>query len=79
MLFMPAHHRAATHGYVMEHIVVWEHTHGQQVPEGYVIHHLNGVKDDNRPENLEVFESHSAHMKEHYPKGAPVADRWNKA
>lgn len=39
-------------GYVFEHIVVWEKAHNQSVPEGYVIHHLNGIKDDNRPENL---------------------------
>lgn len=37
--------------YVREHRLVWEQTHGA-IPKGYVIHHLNGVKDDNRLENL---------------------------
>ena len=35
-----------------EHIIVWEKVHGEQVPTGWVIHHLNEVKDDNDPANL---------------------------
>ncbi len=38
--------------YVAEHRLVWEKAHNQLLPEGYLIHHLNGIKDDNRPENL---------------------------
>ncbi len=38
--------------YVYEHICVWEKTHNQKVPEGHIIHHLNGIRNDNRPENL---------------------------
>jgi len=34
-----------------EHRVVWEQAHGV-IPTGWVIHHLNGVRDDNRLENL---------------------------
>ena len=36
----------------MEHIVNWEKVHGEQVPRGWVIHHLNEQKDDNDPDNL---------------------------
>lgn len=32
--------------------IVWEKYHNQALPEGWVIHHLNGIKDDDRPENL---------------------------
>ncbi len=51
-VYAPDHPRAYGKAYVFEHILVWENTHKQYVPEGYLIHHLNGIKDDNRPENL---------------------------
>ena len=51
----PGHPRANKRGYVKEHILVWEATHGKPLPHGWVIHHLNGVKNDNRPENLEAM------------------------
>lgn len=39
-------------GYVLEHRYVWEQNFGP-IPDGYVIHHKNGIKDDNRIENLQ--------------------------
>ncbi len=36
------------------HRVVWEHFNNQRIPDGYTINHENGVKDDNRPDNLEL-------------------------
>ena len=37
--------------YVQQHRLLWEQVHGA-IPEGFVIHHLNGIKNDNRLENL---------------------------
>lgn len=48
----PGHPRTTQDGYVLEHIVVWEEHHKKSLPEGWQIHHLNGITNDNRPSNL---------------------------
>lgn len=46
------HHRAGRDGYILEHIYVWERVHNEKLPDNWHIHHLNGIKGDNRPQNL---------------------------
>lgn len=38
--------------YLPEHIKVWEDFNNKKVPEGWIVHHVNGIRDDNRIENL---------------------------
>ena len=52
LVMQKGHHRATKNGYVYEQIAVWEQVHNKPVPEGWVVHHLNGIKSDNRPANL---------------------------
>lgn len=38
--------------YEYEHRLIWEEYHQKKLPDGWVVHHLNGIRGDNRPENL---------------------------
>mgnify|MGYP001593289981 FL=1 len=51
-IYKPEHPRATKTHYVLEHILVWEKIHGKPLPPGWIIHHLNGIRSDNRPANL---------------------------
>ena len=64
-VLLPEHHRAHLDGYVFEHIVVAEAKVGRPIRRHEVVHHINGVKHDNRPENLEVLPSHAHHSRIH--------------
>lgn len=50
-VYKPDHPRAIR-SYIWEHQLIWEEYHKRPLLDGWVIHHLNGIKSDNRPRNL---------------------------
>ena len=56
------------HNYL--HKLVWEDHYSKKVPEGYVIHHLNHNKQDNRIQNLQCVYG-PLHLRHHNDKGLP--------
>lgn len=55
VIYKPDHPRANKNGRVLEHIVVWEQHNNKSVPKGYIIHHINENKSDNRIGNLQLM------------------------
>lgn len=58
------HPRAIRSPYMKEHTLVAERKYGRLIERGEHVHHINGIKSDNRPENLEVL-SHAEHSRRH--------------
>lgn len=55
MFHKPSHPNAGTNGAVAEHVLVMSEHLGRPLLSHENVHHKNGVRDDNRLENLELW------------------------
>jgi ssDNA-binding Zn-finger/Zn-ribbon topoisomerase 1 len=66
------------------HRVVWAETHEQAIPKGYDVHHIDGNRANNEPENLALL-TRAQHMSHHHkgnqrgfpPEARAAAAQWH--
>ena len=66
LVLMPRHPRADAYGYVRQHRLVMESSIGRPLAAREVVHHRNGIKTDNRIENLELIADNATHIRSHH-------------
>ena len=67
MVYAPDNVMAHKDGYVYEHRLMAGKKYGfLNYPSELTVHHLNGIKDDNRPENLKIIRSQAEHLKKYH-------------
>lgn len=65
-IFSPSHPNRTLSNYVSEHRLVMEKHIGRYLSKEESIHHVNGIKIDNRIHNLKLFSTESEHQKFHH-------------
>lgn len=77
-IFCPTCSRARKSGWVSEHIAIAEQKIGRTLHKEEVIHHVDGNKANNNPDNLIVFKDVGNHSCFHITRSANCNRRiWN--
>ena len=64
-LLRPNHPFTTKAGYIKRANLVMEKKLCRYLKPKEIVHHINGIKNDDRPENLQLFKSISEHVKYH--------------
>lgn len=63
LVWNPNHPDCDGQGYILEHRLVLEKKLGRRLKRKEVGHHINGIRHDNRPENLSLFKNREEHSR----------------
>jgi hypothetical protein len=62
LILMPDHPEANRHGYIREHRLVMERMIGRLLLPAEVVHHKDDDRQNNSPDNLELFATNAEHL-----------------
>jgi hypothetical protein len=65
-IYQPSHPNHNSENRVLEHRLVMEKHLKRYLNPNEVVHHINGIRDDNRIENLELLNNLSEHQSLHW-------------
>jgi len=65
LMYQPNHPRADLYGYVRRADLIMERMLGRLLAEKEIVSHKNLVRDDDRPENLQLFPDRAEHSRSH--------------
>lgn len=71
-VYRPEHPNANKRGYVPEHRLVIEQKIGRFLTEKEQVHHINGIKGDNRPGNLELLSQANNMLRDKFCRDCPL-------
>jgi hypothetical protein len=73
LLHAPEHPSANSGGYVREHRLVMEKVLGRYLTSSEVVHHIDGDRMNNHPDNLQLFAKNAEHLSQELRGRVP---RW---
>jgi len=69
LVYCPDHPHRVYKNHIWEHRLIMENYLGRYLEKNEVVHHINGIKDDNRIENLQLFRTDSEHHLQEWKNG----------